>query len=964
MIMPTLLYERKKKMVRFCVSACAYLCLSALFSPMVFAKGVSLKTLYVEVPSKFGQLQTEIHFDERDLEAALKVKKIVSDDLIKVINYFEYVPENTVHINVDPYMRLTNGNATTFPTNVINLYNFPPNSDDHLIIMEDWLRGLVFHEYTHITHLEQRRGYLKFFKYIFGSITTLPPAIVPRWFTEGIAVWSESHLINGGRLNNPLFRKELLIQFMRADYCETIDCLDEPGVYPGGQLSYWAGAHFMEYLENQRPGTIKCMVEKNSQNIPFNLNYAFKMCANGKPQELFTEFRENLISSQPAITSAKEAWGDKINNAFGSDELQKGITLDGNILFKVEEDRKREALVSYDLQENVNMMISQFSFPIADLAGVTTVPNMDAEQTDHGKFLIVGFNEDQRFREDNHTWKLINTETLLIEHTLPFVHDPSYVIGLGNNRYLTASFIDNKWVIERQKVDLVNKKLIEADVVHYFGQDVSITYFKKQDQKILIKLNRSSVGTALYVSDLTLEKFYKIYESKEFFDLPMAHDSFVVVRENGNLKLIELDAEFKKFTTSELDKNILNNITSAEVTDSRVLVLENSLKTKEMSLKDSTDFLKKNSGTSVVTNFTPAVFQEEVSTNTLANTNAENYPQWHHMAPHYWFLTGGTGENINSIGAMTTFSDPMDMNGVSVAGIIYDTNTDGVKFGGNLGFYHKFSSISDLWTVTGLFNHEYSKTDFSNYINKTTEMNIGTSYAFLMKRWTFIPGVFVGKTDTEDFISNRTVTNTGLSTTLTYNANSFDDFFQSLVFQLKFQNDSRGNGIDFLNTQSILKLESRLHERLVAGIRTSYGFLDKKGFKDGVLYGGGTNGLESRWHEFYGLPYSNAYGNEIFTFRAYLDWNFWYIYRGYSLVPIFLKEAHLLLGSELMTADRIILDGRTYRDETIHSFFIGPKLKTNVAYFIPLDIDVIFSSIQKPNGGNVNQVELNFGADF
>jgi hypothetical protein len=929
---------------------------------MVFAKGVTLKTLNVEVPSDYGVLKTEIHFDERDLEPALKVKKIITEDLIKVINYFQYVPENVVHFNVDPYTRLTNGNARTFPTNIINLYNFPPNSDDHLIIMEDWLRGLVFHEYTHITHLEQRRGYLKFFKYVFGSITTLPPGIVPRWFTEGIAVWSESHLINGGRLNNPLFRKELLIQFMREDQCKTIDCLDEPGVYPGGQLSYWAGAHFMEFLENKQAGTIKCMVEKNSQNIVFNLNYAFKMCADGSVQDLFAEFRENLIKTGSASENA--AYGTKISNAFGSDDLQKGIALDGNILFKVEKNRKREALVSYDLQDNVNMMISQYKFPIADIAGVTTVPNMDAEQTDQGKFLIVGFNEDLRFRSDNHTWKLINTETLLLENTLPFIHDPSYVIGLGNNRYLTASFIDNKWMIERQKVDLAQGKLIESDVVHHFGNDVNVTYFKKHGQKILIKLNRGVLGTALYASDLTLEKFYKIYESKEYFDLPMIHESFVVVREKGKQKVIDLDEGFKKFTTTDLDKNALNNVTYAEVNDSRILVLENGFKTKELSLKDSMGLLKKNKS-GVTANFSPANFQDTASTNTVANTNAESFPQFHHMLPHYWFFATGTGENIDSYGAQTSFSDPMDMNGVSVAGIIYDTKVNGVKFGGNVDFYHRFSSVSDLWTLTGFFNHEYSKTDFSNYINRTTEMNIGSSYALLMKRWTLIPGIYIGKTDTKDFISDRTVTNKGLRSTLAYTAYSFDDFFQSLVFQLKFQSDKPNTGDAFLNTQMILSSEARLHERLIAGVKSSFGFLDKKGFRDGVLYAGGTNGLENRWHEFYGLPYSNAYGNNIFTFRTYLDWNFWYIYRGYSIVPLYLKEAHLLGGYELLKADRIILDGRSYKDETIHSIFIGPKIKTNVAYFIPIDFDVIFSSIKKPNGaGSVNQVELDISAEF
>ena len=431
-------------MVGYRLSLLMFLLFSITFSPMGFAKSVALKTIAVDLDTNYGTLKTEIHFDARDLEVALKVKKIVKTDLIKVVNYFQHVPKNTVHLNVDPYLRLTNGNARVFPTNIINLYNFPASNSEHLIVMEDWMRGLIFHEFIHITHLDQTSDYVDVGRQIFGSVAKLLPGVVPRWFTEGIATWGESHLINGGRLHNPLFRKELLIQFLRIEYCTTIDCLDEPGVYPHGQLAYWAGAHFIEYLENQKAGTVKCLVQKNSGGLPFFLNNVFEYCTGKTAQDLFAEFRKSFISDQPAITPENEAWGDKISNAFGSDDLQKGIVLDGNKLFKIEKSRYSEALVSYDLQDNVNMMVSKFSYPVSDLAGITHVQEANNEDSDEGKFLIVAFNEDMAFREKNRVWRLVNTETLLIETLLPLKNDPSYVIGLGNNRYLTASFVSGR----------------------------------------------------------------------------------------------------------------------------------------------------------------------------------------------------------------------------------------------------------------------------------------------------------------------------------------------------------------------------------------------------------------------------------------------------------------------------------------------------------------------------------------
>jgi hypothetical protein len=963
MIMPTLLYERKKKMVGFRVSLLTFVFCCSLFSSIGFAKSVNLKTIKVNLPTDFGILQTEIHFDERDLDVAMKVKKIVEQDLIKVVNYFQYVPRNTVHFNVDPYIRLTNGNATPFPTNIINLYNFPASNSDHLIVMQDWLRGLVFHEFTHITHLDQTRGYLEVGRKIFGSIAKVPAGITPRWFTEGIAVWSESHLIDGGRLHNPLFRKELLIQFLRIEFCETIDCLDQPGVYPGGQLAYWAGAHFIEYVEGKKPGAVKCLVNDNAGNIPFFLNDSFKLCTGDSAQSLFTEFREKFIANQAQETAESETRGEKISNAFGSDDFQKGIYLDENTLFKVERDRLSEALVSYDLKENVNMMIAKYQFPIADIAGITTVPNADVEQTDQGKFLIVAFNEDPHYRSQNKVWKLINTETLLIEATLPFKNDPSYVIGLGNNRYLTASFVNGKWKIERQKIDMGASTVGDTEVIHHFGSDVNLTFFKKVGQKIFIRLNRGDLGTALYVSDQTLENFYKIYESKNYFDFPIMNENFVVVREETDLKLIEISEDMKKIMVSDVSKGVLDRVTLSKMENDRILVLDTGLKTKEMGLSEIMAYVKRNAEKPVTIETTAASFQDVVSQDTLENTNSKNFPELYHMMPHYWFLAVGSSENLGSIGAMTTFSDPMNINSLNAVLLTYPSES---KVGGSLDFSHKFSSVSDLWSASTFFNKEYSKTDFGPNVDEKTEVTVGTSYAFLLKRWTIIPGLYLGTTKTNDFISNRTVNTVGVNALVTYGAESFDDTFQSLVFQTKFQNDSPDVGDSFLNTQSKIAVEARFHDRFVGGVKSSYGKLLKSNFTGGVLYGGGTSDISNtRWHEFYGIPYSNAYGNEIFTLRAFVDWNFWYIYRGKGFFPVFLKEAHLLLGREIMSADRIWLGGIRYNKKTVNSFFIGPVLKTNLFYYVPTDLELIYSSIKRPNGsGTVNQVEFNARADL
>ena len=66
--------------------------------------------------------------------------------------------------------------------------------DDH----DDWLYGLIAHEYTHILHLDTMSGLPNIYNRIFGK-TWAPNQVMPRWVIEGIATYEESKRSAGGR---------------------------------------------------------------------------------------------------------------------------------------------------------------------------------------------------------------------------------------------------------------------------------------------------------------------------------------------------------------------------------------------------------------------------------------------------------------------------------------------------------------------------------------------------------------------------------------------------------------------------------------------------------------------------------------------------------------------------------------------------------------------------------------------
>lgn len=907
-----------------------------LFSIFSEANGEVLKTMNVSMPTNYGTFLGEIHYSEKDLVVALKVERIIKEDLIKVINYFEYVPRDIVHFNLDPYLRLTNGNARPFPTNIINLYNFPANNKEHLIVMDNWLQGLVLHEFVHIVHLDQTRDYLKVGRNIFGTIAKIPAGIVPRWFTEGIAVWGESHLMNGGRLQNPLFNKELFIQFKKHDFCQTIDCLDEPGVYPHGQLSYWAGAHFMEWLEDKNPKTIKCLVERNSMAIPFFLNNAFQACVGETAQEAFKKFREDYInkgSELSAYSKSHQDWGAKISNAHGSDDFQKGYVLDGDRLFKVELAKLSEALVAYDLKDEVNF-IQKYDLPISDVEGMVEI---DKEN----KMLLVSFNDDPHYRKHNKIWKLINPDTLLVERTLDFADDPSYVVSLGGESYLTFSYINDSWSVERN-----------GEVIKKFSANDNITLVKKVGDQILLKINDSFGNNSLVMADVAFKKLSVVYKSSAVYDLPLISEKFLIIREGKELKLLEFG---KDVQLSSLPADVLSGITFAEFNEGRVLALENRLKTIEMTKAEASAYLtkdKKNTVNVAVADYVSV----SAPRSSYESDRAESFPRWDHFIPHYWFLAAGNSENLGSIGAMTTFSDPMDVYTLNATLLTYPSEK---KVGGSLEYVQKMIRWSDLWYVTALFDQEYSKTDFSSHIDLSRDLVLKTFYTIYKSRWTFMPGVYAQKSSVNDFISDRSTTSFGSSNVIMYKALAYDDFFQYFTSNVELGTNKAKIGEGYLVTHVDADLGGRFTERFTASVKGTWEKYFKSDFSRGVIYGGGLSDFtKKRRHEFYGLPYSNAYGNEIITAKVMGDYELWDVYRGKNFWPIFIKELHLLFGRESMYADRIFIDGELLKEKMINELFVGPRIKMNVFYFVPANLDIIFSSIAKPNGSNSNNVDV------
>lgn len=248
------------------------------------------KTLRVN----FDNVRYYLHFPESKSAYALKVKSIVENDFLQMHKYFNYRPQSDVHFNIID-AKSANGFATVFPRIQVELNDFPPVGEGFLTSSNDWVRSLVIHEYTHILHMDMTSGIFQTLRKIIGSSAKVN-GVVPRWFSEGIAVWSESTFTNEGRLRNKTIKRIVAERLLDPNFCQSIDCLDSPMTYPYRSYQYWGGSHFMAYVESRYPNSISCIVKKNSEMIPFLLNYSFKFCVKQNIQEMWKEFKVSFLN--------------------------------------------------------------------------------------------------------------------------------------------------------------------------------------------------------------------------------------------------------------------------------------------------------------------------------------------------------------------------------------------------------------------------------------------------------------------------------------------------------------------------------------------------------------------------------------------------------------------------------------------------------------------------------------------
>ncbi|MCY7380244.1 MAG: hypothetical protein LH467_13020 [Gemmatimonadaceae bacterium] len=220
-------------------------------------------------------------------------------------------PRGMIELVVSDDADYANGNATPYPSNRINIFATPPIENAGLRFNDDWIEIVVTHELAHVFHLDRSRGIWEGAQRVFGRAPFLFPNVyAPSWLIEGLAVYYESRLTEGGRLRQP-HNRVVARAAAREGRLPRLDqlSLGAPG-FPGGEGAYGYGALFLEYLSQTRgESAIGTFVERQSaQLIPLALGRPARQAFGSSFGTAFDAWRDSVARAAGGATTPLPGW--------------------------------------------------------------------------------------------------------------------------------------------------------------------------------------------------------------------------------------------------------------------------------------------------------------------------------------------------------------------------------------------------------------------------------------------------------------------------------------------------------------------------------------------------------------------------------------------------------------------------------------------------------------------------------
>jgi hypothetical protein len=236
-----------------------------------------------------------IHFHQGEEELSERAAAIAERVHARVLPLMRWTPRGRTHLILTDHVDVSNGSATPFPSNRIEIYVSAPGGDPEssLAYYDDWLELVITHEYTHILHLDQAHGLPRVLRNVLGRhALTFPNALSPLWMTEGLATFVESEATDAGRVKGTFVEMVLRTAAVEARWPTEAQASGLSPQWPGGSARYFFGSKFMAWLARRygNEAIARYFNEHSGRLIPFLHNRTAEHVFGKELSELWEEW--------------------------------------------------------------------------------------------------------------------------------------------------------------------------------------------------------------------------------------------------------------------------------------------------------------------------------------------------------------------------------------------------------------------------------------------------------------------------------------------------------------------------------------------------------------------------------------------------------------------------------------------------------------------------------------------------
>lgn len=359
---------------------------------------------------------------------------------------------------------------------------------------------------------------------------------------------------------------------------------------------------------------------------------------------------------------------------------------------------------------------------------------------------------------------------------------------------------------------------------------------------------------------------------------------------------------------------------------------------------------------------TRPVFNNERLSHTRSEIKVDSneYSGSKYLTPEYFLFDYSNFANLSAFNLSTSLIDPINSHSVGISITDYISSGGESRWGGSLSYSYKTTD----WRVSGDIYKSYYISSLADEIADTESAGVSLLTQSQVSNWKFYTTYGARLLNKDDFISQRDTKRLFLD----MNFNEVDnDLFRkqralNISYRLSLHSAESSEKESFAGGESHLNQSFYFGKYSHYGYSLNYGKYFKDDLKGGYLAAGGVNTFLASGYQYpmYMVSYADLIGNELVTSRGYFGSTLTNYYKGFGMLPVFIKNSGYEVGVEYAKGKYFITNDTIYSDDYATGLYAKYYLDLKLVYIWDATLSIAFSQTQYPT--KINRLLFLFDA--